>query len=84
MSQPTTEAGHLTIEEETVALAFRTLVERARANHLRWQHEAELLEECSRALCLGAKMLLWPDAEAIGWEDGLRFVTNDAGIRVLR
>lgn len=39
------------------------LVEEARANHVRWQHEAEYLEECGRELCIGAKLLLWPDIE---------------------
>lgn len=39
------------------------LVDEARANHVRWQHEAEYLEECGRELCIGAKLLLWPDIE---------------------
>jgi hypothetical protein len=42
---------------------FAALVNEARANHVRWEHEAEVLEECIRPLCLGAKLLLWPDIE---------------------
>lgn len=49
-----------TIEEESGSTVFRSLVDRARANHARWEHEADLLEECTRTLCLGAKVLLWP------------------------
>ena len=36
------------------------LIERARSNHVRWEHDAEVLEECNRPLCLGARVLLWP------------------------
>jgi hypothetical protein len=45
------------------ASEFRALVDEARANHVRWEHEAEVLEECIRPLCIGAKVLLWPDIE---------------------
>jgi hypothetical protein len=55
------ESRLLAIEQE----AWASLVDRARANHVRWEHEAELLEECTRTLCLGAKVLLWPDPEAM-------------------
>jgi hypothetical protein len=51
--------------DRTAALVteFRALVDEARANHVRWEHEAEVLEECIRPLCLGARVLLWPDIE---------------------
>jgi hypothetical protein len=51
--------------DRTAALVteFRALVDEARANHGRWELEAEVLEECIRPLCLGARVLLWPDIE---------------------
>lgn len=48
----------------TAAREFSALVDEARANHVRWEHTAELLEECLRPLCIGAKVLLWPDPDA--------------------
>lgn len=50
--------------EDGAAREFSALVDEARANHVRWEHTAELLEECLRPLCIGAKVLLWPDPDA--------------------
>lgn len=49
-------------------LTHRDLVDRARASHVRWGHEAEVLEECLRPLCLGAKVLLWPNPDDPGYQ----------------
>jgi hypothetical protein len=59
----TAAIDRLTAATEATTREFATLVAEARANHVRWQHEAEVLEECVRPLCLGAKLLLWPNIE---------------------
>lgn len=49
--------------DRVLSLTHPDMIERARQNHVRWKHDAELLEECNRSLCLGARVLLWPNPD---------------------